>query len=128
MDLQRRVAFAIFAARIEAFIDQQPDHYGVARLSRKKKRGLALKTDFSILGEDYRKACNFSGKEYQAYVLERDWAEFAAKNKVPAEMHLYPDGGHGYGLRPSVHTVSTWPERAEQWLGKLGVLEGKPMP
>ena len=27
---------------------------------------------------------NLSGKEYQAYVIERDWAEFAAKNKVPA--------------------------------------------
>ena len=28
----------------------------------------------------------------------------ALKNaKVPAEMHLYPEGGHGYGLRPSVH-------------------------
>jgi acetyl esterase/lipase len=36
--------------------------------------------------------------------------------KVPAEMHLYPDGGHGYGLRPSTHTVSTWPQRAEEWL------------
>jgi acetyl esterase/lipase len=43
--------------------------------------------------------------------------------KVPAEMHLYPDGGHGYGLRPSAHTVSTWPQRAEQWLRELGVLE-----
>jgi acetyl esterase/lipase len=48
----------------------------------------------------------------------------ALKNaKVPAEMHLYPDGGHGYGLRPSAHTVSTWPQRAEQWLRELGVLE-----
>jgi acetyl esterase/lipase len=41
----------------------------------------------------------------------------ALKNaKVPAEMHLYPAGGHGYGLRPSAHTVSTWPQRAEEWL------------
>jgi hypothetical protein len=40
-------------------------------------------------------------------------------------MHLYPDGGHGYGLRPSPHTVSTWPGRAEQWLRALGVLEPK---
>ena len=30
--------------------------------------------------------------------------------KVPAEMHLYPTGGHGYGLRPSQHLVSTWPQ------------------
>jgi acetyl esterase/lipase len=51
----------------------------------------------------------------------------ALKNaKVPAEMHLYPDGGHGYGLRPSAHNVSTWPQRAGEWLRALGVLEPGP--
>jgi acetyl esterase/lipase len=53
----------------------------------------------------------------------------ALKNaKVPAEMHLYPDGGHGYGLRPSSHNVSHWPQRAEEWLRTLGVLEPKAVP
>jgi len=48
----------------------------------------------------------------------------ALKNaKVQAEMHLYPTGGHGYGLRPSKNLVTTWPERAEQWMKSLGVLE-----
>ena len=42
--------------------------------------------------------------------------------KVPAEMHLYPSGGHGYGLRPSANLVATWPKRAEDWLRSLGVL------
>jgi acetyl esterase/lipase len=45
--------------------------------------------------------------------------------KVPAEMHLYPTGGHGYGLRPSEHLVSTWPARAGEWLKTVGVLEKK---
>jgi len=45
------------------------------------------------------------------------------KARVPVEMHLYPSGGHGYGLRPSPHTVSTWPQRAEQWLRALGLLD-----
>ena len=50
----------------------------------------------------------------------------ALKNaKVPVEMHLYPSGGHGYGLRPSSHAVTTWPQRAEQWLRGLGMLERK---
>ena len=50
----------------------------------------------------------------------------ALKNaKVPAEMHLYATGGHGYGLRPSPHNVTTWPQRAGQWLGELGMLEHK---
>jgi acetyl esterase/lipase len=45
--------------------------------------------------------------------------------KVPAELHVYPSGGHGYGLRPSKHEVSTWPKRAEEWLRALGMLERK---
>ncbi|MCX7420671.1 MAG: alpha/beta hydrolase [Planctomycetia bacterium] len=36
--------------------------------------------------------------------------------KVPAELHLYPSGGHGYGLRLEGHTAATWPQRAEDWL------------
>ena len=50
----------------------------------------------------------------------------ALKNaKVPAEMHLYAAGGHGYGLRPSDKTVTTWPKRAEEWMRSLGLLEQK---
>lgn len=48
----------------------------------------------------------------------------ALKNvKVPAEMHLYAAGGHGYGLRPSNRTVTTWPKHAEEWLRGMGMLE-----
>ncbi len=43
--------------------------------------------------------------------------------KVPAEMHLYPSGGHGYGLRSSPHLVTTWPARAGDWLKANGLLE-----
>lgn len=42
--------------------------------------------------------------------------------KVPAEMHLYASGGHGYGLRSTSKTVTTWPARAEEWLRSTGVL------
>jgi acetyl esterase/lipase len=45
------------------------------------------------------------------------------KAKVPAEMHLYPGGGHGYGLRRTDKLVTTWPLRAEEWLRSLGVLK-----
>jgi len=45
--------------------------------------------------------------------------------KVKAEMHLYPTGGHGYGLRPSTNLVSTWPARAADWLKSQGLLERK---
>ena len=47
------------------------------------------------------------------------------KAKVPAELHVYPVGGHGYGLRRSKNAVSTWPERAAAWLGTAGAIEAK---
>jgi len=44
------------------------------------------------------------------------------KAHVPAEMHLYAEGGHGYGLRPSKATVTTWPNLAGEWLRSVSVL------
>lgn len=47
----------------------------------------------------------------------------ALKNaKIPAEMHLFSTGGHGYGLRPSPEAVTGWPALAEAWLRNRGVL------
>jgi acetyl esterase/lipase len=42
--------------------------------------------------------------------------------KVPAELHIYAQGGHGYGLRRTALPVTTWPEAAEKWLHTTGVL------
>jgi acetyl esterase/lipase len=36
--------------------------------------------------------------------------------KVPAELHLFSTGGHGYGMRPTDKAVTTWPKLAEVWL------------
>jgi len=44
---------------------------------------------------------------------------------VPAELHLYPTGGHGYGLRATKDNVTTWPQRAADWLRAHGVFERK---
>jgi len=41
----------------------------------------------------------------------------ALKNaKVPAELHIYAQGGHGYGLRNNGMPVTTWPQSVETWL------------
>ncbi len=47
------------------------------------------------------------------------------KAAVPAELHIYTKGGHGYGLRPSADPVHTWPKRCEEWLGAMGFLTKK---
>jgi acetyl esterase/lipase len=41
--------------------------------------------------------------------------------KVPAEMHVFANGGHGYGLRPTKLPVTHWPQLAATWLGTLGI-------
>jgi len=35
--------------------------------------------------------------------------------KIPAELHLWPDGGHGYGMR-SPGSPQGWPQLLENWL------------
>ncbi len=42
---------------------------------------------------------------------------------VPASMHLYSKGGHGYGLRDTGARVNEWPDRAEDWFREIGVIE-----
>lgn len=47
----------------------------------------------------------------------------ALKNaKVPAELHIYAHGGHGYGLRPTAQPVTTWPRSVETWLHTIQIL------
>lgn len=38
------------------------------------------------------------------------------KAGVPAELHVFPSGGHGYGLRVTEHAVTRWPELCNTWL------------
>lgn len=46
------------------------------------------------------------------------------KNGVSAEMHLYPTGGHGYGLRTAKFgSLTTWPETCKAWLTGLGAVK-----
>ena len=45
------------------------------------------------------------------------------KAKVPSELHIFPSGGHGYGLRPSEHAVSGWPKLCEVWMQKMRIIE-----
>ncbi len=46
--------------------------------------------------------------------------------KVPAEMHLFSHGGHGYGLRPTADPVTRWPKLAQGWLASSGWLRQQP--
>ncbi len=39
--------------------------------------------------------------------------------KVPVEMHLFPEGGHGYGVRKSGKPTDAWPKLGEAWLAAI---------
>ncbi len=45
------------------------------------------------------------------------------KAAVPADLHIYSAGGHGFGLRPSDQPVSSWPQRCEDWMKQRGLLQ-----
>ena len=45
------------------------------------------------------------------------------ENKVPAEMHIYAQGGHGFGMSKKNLPVDQWPELFYNWLKATKVIE-----
>jgi acetyl esterase/lipase len=41
---------------------------------------------------------------------------------VPVEMHLYPHGGHAFGLRRTHFEITHWPKLVEQWLKSIDII------
>ncbi|HXR78938.1 MAG TPA: alpha/beta hydrolase [Bryobacteraceae bacterium] len=47
----------------------------------------------------------------------------ALKNAgVPVEMHLYAEGKHAFGLRPTKFPITRWPQLVETWLRTIGII------
>lgn len=44
------------------------------------------------------------------------------KAGVPAEMHIYADGGHAFGLRRTKFSITEWPQLAEAWLRSINII------
>jgi acetyl esterase/lipase len=42
--------------------------------------------------------------------------------KVPAEMHVYAAGAHGFGMRQGNLPVNQWTKRCEEWMRTAGIL------
>lgn len=47
------------------------------------------------------------------------------KANVPAELHIYAEGGHGFGMRPNFLPATYWPQLLETWLRTVLVLPAK---
>lgn len=52
----------------------------------------------------------------------RLWLELK-KHKIPAELHVFSQGGHGYGLRATDLPVTGWPRLCADWLKTEGWLK-----
>jgi endo-1,4-beta-xylanase len=48
--------------------------------------------------------------------------------KVPAELHIFANAGHGFGYRPDAKpsAAARWPERFTEWLSDSGLLKKLP--
>ncbi|MCB0669040.1 MAG: ThuA domain-containing protein [Saprospiraceae bacterium] len=45
------------------------------------------------------------------------------RNKVPAALHIYESGGHGFSFARGKGSVEQWPETVKIWMGNLGLLK-----
>ncbi len=43
--------------------------------------------------------------------------------QIPAELHIYSRGGHGFGMSRKGLPVDSWPDRLRDWLALQGLLE-----
>lgn len=51
---------------------------------------------------------------------------YALKNAgISSTIHLYDNGGHGFGIRKTEDSAYEWTQRAENWLEEIGVLKTK---
>jgi acetyl esterase/lipase len=41
--------------------------------------------------------------------------------KAPVELHLYAEGGHGFGVRRTKFPITEWPALVEKWLKAIGM-------
>jgi acetyl esterase/lipase len=45
------------------------------------------------------------------------------KNKVPAELHVFEKGKHGFGMDRPLLGTDTWPQRVAEWLGNRRLIQ-----
>ena len=63
--------------------------------------------------------------ESAVHSRNRAWHSTARRDAgVPAELHIYDSGGHGFGVRKVGRPVSDWTKRCAEWLKHRGILPG----
>ena len=86
-------------------------------------KGGSLKPEFQVT-KDTPPTCFVHASDDNS---EQSVGLYVAMKKagVPAEMHLYATGGHGFGMRKSPHPCASWPDRVGDWMNTRGLLTPK---
>lgn len=72
-------------------------------------------------------ACAYDDRQDISEGLAEVYLRFK-KAGVPAELHIYSMGGHGFGLRTNNRrAVGAWAARFGEWLGDRGLLKSDPV-
>jgi acetyl esterase/lipase len=48
--------------------------------------------------------------------------------KVPVELHVFPDGGHGFGMNKKGKSCDAWTDLLARWMQRLGLLSPSSLP
>lgn len=61
---------------------------------------------------------------------DKSWGEGSAhlyialkRAAIPAELHIFAKGGHGFGMKKTGDRVAHWPQICEQWMRKTGAIK-----
>jgi acetyl esterase/lipase len=68
-------------------------------------------------------ACSYTDRKDISEGLAETYLRFKRAG-VPAELHIYSTGGHGFGLRPgNQKPVGAWITRFEEWMAESGYVK-----
>ena len=95
-------------------LGENPDPELVENLSNEKQVTPETPPTFLVFGDDDKVVPVENGVAFYLGLK---------KAKVPAEMHIYEKGRHGFGLGVGAGPVSSWPLRCSEWMRGRGLLD-----
>jgi acetyl esterase/lipase len=99
----------------DALIGVHPDRSTILEFSNERQVTPQTPPAFIIQAEDDKTVPAVNSLYFYEALL---------RNHVPAELHMYPRGGHGFGLHNAT-TQDQWPDRLKNWMDANGWLGGK---
>ena len=95
-------------------LGENPDQELVENLSNENQITSETPPTFLVFGDDDKVVPVENGVAFYLGLK---------KAKVPAEMHIYEKGRHGFGLGVGMGPVSSWPLRCTDWMRARGLLD-----